>query len=65
MKEEKYSEENIVLIDTLTDTATANFGCTSFLSESKKSNIIEVVELIYGLFPKRFFSNFALVNLRQ
>ena len=56
-----------MLIDTLTDTATVNFGWASFLSESKKSNIIEVVELIYGRFPlgifvKFRFSEFASVK---
>ena len=34
----------------LTDTATDNFGCAGSLSQSKKDNIIKVVELINSLF---------------
>ena len=34
----------------LTDTANVNFGCASFLNQSKKDNIIEVFKLINSLF---------------
>ena len=45
----KYSEK-VYGIDTLTDTATVNFGCASSLSQSKKDNVIKVVKLINILF---------------
>ena len=45
MKEEKIFRRKYS-VDTLTDIATVNFGCASSLSQSKKDNIIEVVELI-------------------
>ena len=36
-------------VDTLTDTATVDFGCASSTSQSKKDNVIEVHELINRL----------------
>ena len=44
-KKKTYSEK-IYSVDTLTDTATVNFGSASSLSQSKKDNVIEVVNLI-------------------
>ena len=37
-------------VDTLTDTATVDFGCASSTSQSKKDDVIEVHELINRLF---------------
>ena len=56
----KYSEK-IYGIDTLTDTATVNFGCASSLSQSKKDNVINVVKLINILFPLCYIEQILLI----
>ena len=42
VKEPVNTEENIDSVDTLTDSATVNFGCASSSSQSKNDNVIEV-----------------------
>ena len=42
VKEPVNTEENIDSVDTLTDSATVDFGCVSLSSQSKKDNVIEV-----------------------
>ena len=46
VKEPVTTEENMDSVDMLTDTATADFGCPSSSSKSKKDDIIEVAYLI-------------------
>ena len=50
VKEPVTTEENMDSVDMLTDTATADFGCASSSSKSKKGDIIEVAYLIIYLF---------------
>ena len=45
-------------VDTLTDTATLNFGCVSLWSQSKKDSAIEVDELIV-FFPLYYIVQFC------